>query len=69
MKTHIVAGFVSLLAVRPMLLSAQPLRDNVPLRGCDGKHRKWRESVERDSYQQAFQRLLRDLKAEGKASA
>ena len=32
MKTHIVAGFVSLLAVGPMFLNAQPLRDYVPFR-------------------------------------
>jgi hypothetical protein len=32
MKTLMIARFVSLMAVAPMLLSAQPLRDAVPLR-------------------------------------
>jgi hypothetical protein len=32
MKTPVLARFVSFLAVVPMLLSAQPLRDRVPLR-------------------------------------
>src|SRR5215467_8844652 len=32
MKTPIVAQVVSILTIAPMLLSAQPIRDNVPLR-------------------------------------